>query len=331
MDVAQTRRPLKKDVEIAQMRQDYKDHNLSDQTKQSSVILSSIQALEEANVPYALIGGVAGKELGRPRITHDIDVFVRPEDAERALKALEISGFSTEKRDLTWLYKAWKEDTLVDIIFKSSGDIYFDDEVRSHVRRVPYQDRYINSISPEDFVVIKAAVHQEHIPHHWHDALAVLTEGNIDWGYLLKRARFSPRRVLSLLIYAQSNDIAVPFEAIQGLYKKLYDTHIDSPVEADHPYRKTIRETYKKVPPKESVIYTKARIIEALNTDERIADHDIKITVTQTSIDARGEVFTPEQKNAVREVVEKISPERQLNDYISIRTYPGPETSEVIH
>ncbi len=322
------RKPLKKEVEIEQMRRDFKDHNEADQSKQSGVILESIEALEEAGISYALIGGVAGKELGRPRITHDIDLFVRPDDADNALRALEINGFTTEKRDMTWLYKAWKEDILVDIIFKSSGDIYFDDEVRAHVQRLPYKGRFLNAISPEDFIVIKAAVHQEHIPHHWHDALAVLTEGNIDWAYLLKRARFSPRRVLSLLIYAQSNDIGVPSEAIQGLYKALYDTHIGAPKKAHHPYRE-IADAPSSA--KDSIIYTKAKIIEALNTDERIADHDIKVTVTHTSVDARGEVFTREQKEAIREVVEKISPDKKLNDYINVRTYPGPESSEVIH
>jgi len=324
----QSHKPIRREVEIAQMRRDYKDHNLSDQSKQGAVILSSIEALEKNSIPYALIGGVAGKELGRPRITHDIDLFVCPDDADEALKVLESSGFTTEKRDITWLYKAWKDDTLVDIIFKSSGDIYFDDEVRSHVRRLPYQGRFVNSISPEDFIVIKAAVHQEHIPHHWHDALAVLTEDNLDWSYLLKRARFSPRRVLSLLVYAQSNDIAVPHEAIQALYKKLYETHIDSPKNVNHPYRE---ESFSRQTTRDSIVYTKAKIIEALNTDERIADHDIKVTVTQTSIDARGEVFTPDQKKAVREVLMKLAPDKELNDYIHIRTYPGPETSEVIH
>src|SRR5690606_20282195 len=108
-------------------------------------------------------------------------------------------------------------DILVDIIFKSSGDIYFDEEVQAHVRRMNYLGSYVNAISPEDFLVIKAAAHQEHNPHHWHDALAVLKQGNLDWEYLLRRAKNAPRRVLALLIYGQSNDIAVPNDVIKKL------------------------------------------------------------------------------------------------------------------
>jgi hypothetical protein len=38
------------------------------------------------------------------------------------------------------------------------------------------------------------------------------------WEYLLRRARRSgPRRVLSLMLYAESNDLAVPAEAVESL------------------------------------------------------------------------------------------------------------------
>lgn len=302
---------------------------MSDPDDQRDTLLSAVETLENNNIPYAIIGGIAGKELGRPRVTHDIDLFVKPDDAIAALNALGDAGFTTEKRDSTWLFKAWKNEILVDIIFKSAGDIYFDQEMQKHVRRVPFQEREINSISPEDFIVIKAAVHQEHIPHHWHDALAVLTEGNLDWRYLLKRSRHSPRRVLSLLIYAQSNDIAVPIDAIQELYRKVFEPGTDTPLDVHHPYRKVEVPQYSSCA-KDSIIYTKGKIMEALNTDERIADHDIKIIVTESSVDAHGEVYTPEQKKAIRDVVKNISPEKELRDNIVIRALPGPEASEVI-
>lgn len=324
------KKPLSRKQEVEQMRKDYQDHNLSDPVSQRNVLLSTIQTLEKEGIPYALIGGIAGKELGRPRVTHDIDIFVRPDDADRALAALEDKGFKTEKRDPAWLYKAWNDGILVDIIFKSSGDIYFDEEIRRHVRRVPFHGHHINSISPEDFVVIKAAVHQEHIPHHWHDALAVLTEGDLDWRYLLTRARHSPRRVLALLIYAQSNDIAVPADVVQNLYRKVFESSAEQKKPVHYPYREGEKETRPERTPKDSVLYAKGKIMEALNTDERIADHDIKIVVTETSVDARGEVFTHEQKRAVREVLRKMSPNKELRDFVHVRELPGPEESEVI-
>src|SRR5690606_38452862 len=113
-----------------------------------------VQVLDDSKIPYALMGGLAVKSLGRPRITHDIDFFVCPEDAPKILDILKESGFKTQKRDPHWLFKAWKKDILIDIIFKSSGDIYFDEDVRAHVRKIFYKDHYVNTISPEDILVI---------------------------------------------------------------------------------------------------------------------------------------------------------------------------------
>jgi hypothetical protein len=78
-------------------------------------------------------------------------------------------------------------------------------------------------ISPEDLLVIKAVAASEHSPHHWFDALAVIARCEIDWEYVVSRARTAgPRRVLSLLLYAESNDQAIPIEPIRDLLGQLY-------------------------------------------------------------------------------------------------------------
>ena len=51
------------------------------------VLDEMVSALDQRGVPYALIGGIAATALGCHRFTHDIDVFVKPEDAEMALDA----------------------------------------------------------------------------------------------------------------------------------------------------------------------------------------------------------------------------------------------------
>lgn len=317
--------------EKEQSERDFHDHNLTELSSLNKILFTTIQAIEESEIPYALIGGVAVKSLGRPRVTHDIDLFVRPDDAERVLEVLEKKGFTSQKRDPYWLFKAWRDEILVDVIFKSSGDIYFDEELRSHVRRVPYLDHYLNAISPEDFIVIKAAAHQEHNPHHWHDALAVLKQGNIDWEYLLKRARHAPRRILALLIYGQSNDIAVPNEVIQKLYRGLFEAPTYLPETIVHPYRHDI--THMNATSEdggESPIYIKGRIMEALTTDERIAEHDIKVVVSNKSVVAKGEVFTDEQKDAVDEVLKEIAPLYECKNLVNVRILRPPEGSEAI-
>ena len=187
------------------------------------VLGETIEALERSDVPYAFIGGVASATFGRPRWTHDVDLFVRPDQAEPALDALDAAGFVTQKTDHFWLYKGLKEGVLVDVIFRSTGDMYFDEEMldRSVVR--DFKGHKLRVISPEDLIVIKAVVHDEKTPRHWYDALGIIAQADLDWDYLVHRARRATRRVLSLLLYAQSNDLAVPESAVRRLLDMIYE------------------------------------------------------------------------------------------------------------
>ncbi len=330
VDTMRPRHVLSREQEMENCERDYHDHNLTELQDIHDVLQEAVANVEASGIPYAIIGGLAVKNFGRPRVTHDIDFFVRPDDAELVLKTLEAKGFSTQLRDPYWLYKAWKKDILVDIIFKSSGDIYFDEEVRSHVRRVPYNDMMINAISPEDFIVIKAAAHQEHNPHHWHDALAVLKQGGLDWDYLLARAKHAPRRVLALLIYGQSNDLAIPNEIIQKLYRSLYEAPAYHQQTIFFPYRQKKELSETRGDQKEHYIYTKGRIMDALTMDERIAEHDIKVIVTDSSVIAKGEVFTREQKEAVDDVLAKCAPSHEIKNQVNVRVLTAPDECEDI-
>ncbi|HLK45463.1 MAG TPA: hypothetical protein VKT18_05720, partial [Acidimicrobiales bacterium] len=101
--------------------------------------------------------------------------------------------------------------------------IYLDDEMLARARCEPFHGRYVRVIPPEDLVVIKAIVHAEHMPRHWHDALSIVATEELDWEYLLRRARRGVRRVLALLLYAQSNDLPVPWWTVERLYELLRD------------------------------------------------------------------------------------------------------------
>lgn len=180
------------------------------------------QALEDSGVPYGLIGGIASTGLGRPRWTHDIDVFVRPEDAERALEALGRAGFHTERTDPRWIFKAFKHDVMVDVIFRSTGGFYFDDEMLQRTVTGHFRGHRVRFVAPEDLIVIKAVVHDEATPRHWHDALGILAATDLDWDYLLHRSRRAPRRMLSLLLYAHSLDMSVPNHVIRRLFEETY-------------------------------------------------------------------------------------------------------------
>ena len=78
-------------------------------------------ALRDAGVPFMVGGGVAAWARGGPESIHDLDLVVKPADAERALEILEQAGLRTERPPEGWLLKAWDGDVLVDLIFKPQG------------------------------------------------------------------------------------------------------------------------------------------------------------------------------------------------------------------
>lgn len=187
-----------------------------------SVLDDVVRALEDEDVPYLAIGGLATATYGRPRPTKDIDVFVKPEDAERSLKALEQAGFSTEEPKEDWLLKAYKDDVLVDVIFRIHNSIYLDDDMIAKGRRHQLKGTTIKVVPAEDFIVMQACTHSEDTPHYWYNALTVIANSEIDWDYVIRRSSHGPRRVLSLLLYAQSNDLAVPDQVIRRIYDQIH-------------------------------------------------------------------------------------------------------------
>src|SRR3954463_1497451 len=155
----------------------------------------TVAALDAGEVPYLLMGGIASTCMGRDRWTHDIDLFVKPGDAHAVLESLAAAGFETEETFPDWLFKAAKHDQLVDIIFRSAGDIVVDEEMLARAPTFEFMDRRGRTIPPEDLIVIKAGGHAEHMPRHWHDALGFLaTACDIDWESLIRRARRGARR-----------------------------------------------------------------------------------------------------------------------------------------
>jgi hypothetical protein len=179
----------------------------------------AIAAMRGADVRFLIIGGIASAVMGRDRGTRDVDLFVRPEDARRALSALEAGGFETKIAFPHWLYKGFKRDVLVDVIFRSSKDVLLDDEMLRRAQQREFRGRILPIAPPEDLMIMKAVAADEDTPRYWYDALGIIAHADgLDWDYLVRRARqHGVRRILSLLIYAQSNDLVVPMAPIAEL------------------------------------------------------------------------------------------------------------------
>ena len=192
-------------------------------TELRAAVEDCVGVLRDDGIPFLFVGGIAAGLLGRGRYTGDIDLFVRPEDSRRTLQSLERAGFETSELNPHWIFKGIRGSVLVDVLFTLKGDIRLDDEMleRAPVRTFLGVD--IPLLPPEDLIIVKAIVFDEETPRHWYDALGMIAGGPLDWDYLVRRARKSPGRLLSLLTFARSNDLLVPRSAVERLYRMVID------------------------------------------------------------------------------------------------------------
>jgi hypothetical protein len=77
--------------------------------------------LKEGGVPFALTGGYAVWARGGPESVHDVDFLVAAEDAERAAEVLEAGGVEVVHPPEDWLFKAYSDGAMVDLIHRHSG------------------------------------------------------------------------------------------------------------------------------------------------------------------------------------------------------------------
>ena len=183
------------------------------------VLDEALGALGETRIPFLLIGGIGSAVYGRDQGTRDIDVFVRPEAARKVLEVLGARGFDTKEVAERWLSKAIKHGVLVDVIFRSSRDILLGDDMLARARVMPFRGRMVPIAPPEDLIVMKACAMSEDTSRYWYDAVSIIAHTELDWDYLVARAReHGARRLLSLLLFATSLDIVVPSDPIETLH-----------------------------------------------------------------------------------------------------------------
>jgi hypothetical protein len=148
-------------------------------------------ALNDADVPYMLGGGLAVWARGGPATTNDLDLMVRPADAERALEIFEQQGMETERPPEGWLYKAWDDGVLIDVIFRQNGepvdDGLFERAEELEVNAVP-----MNVMSVEDVMVSRLKALDEHeLDYERPLEFARALREQIDWRSVRERTRDS--------------------------------------------------------------------------------------------------------------------------------------------
>jgi putative nucleotidyltransferase-like protein len=187
----------------------------------TDVLLRTANALEGADVSYVVFGSIATRALARDRPLEngeDIDILVRPPDVSRALEALEKAEFLVIEEDPAWIHKAKRAGVTVDVIFRAGGGVHLDQDMIERSIQTTVNGVTVPLIPAEDLAVIKAVLHDEQRTFDWYDALAIVSRGEVDWEYLVRRAcSHGARRILALLLYAESEGASVPRSAIEEL------------------------------------------------------------------------------------------------------------------
>ncbi len=150
----------------------------------------SMEVLREAEVPF-LLGGAYAFCLytGIARHTKDFDLFVRPDDIDRALTAFRQAGYRAEKTFPHSLGKAFGSEDTIDIIFRAGNGLCTVDELwfeRAAVKDVFGMETGL--CPPEEMLWMKAYV-MERERFDGADVAHLLLHcaAEMDWDRLLRR------------------------------------------------------------------------------------------------------------------------------------------------
>jgi hypothetical protein len=149
-------------------------------------------ALRDAGVPFLLGGSLASWARGGPETRHDLDLMVKPEDAERALEVLTGIGMKPERPPEGWLFKAWDGDVLVDVIFAPKG-LEMTDEVLERGEELEVLAIRIPVMSLEDMLATKLLALDEHsLDYSPLVQIVRALREQIDWEAVRSRTAGSP-------------------------------------------------------------------------------------------------------------------------------------------
>ena len=152
----------------------------------------AVAALREADVPFLLGGSLASWARGGPESRHDLDLIVKPEDAERALEVLANAGMRPERPPEEWLFKAWDGEVLIDLIFEPRG-LEVTDEVIARGDELHVLGITIPVMAIEDVLTTKLLAINEHkVDYSSILEIARALREQIDWRELRRRTAGSP-------------------------------------------------------------------------------------------------------------------------------------------
>jgi hypothetical protein len=152
----------------------------------------SASALKEAEVPFMLGGSLAVFARGGPESCSDLDLVVKPDDAERALAVLVDIGLRRDDPAEDWLVKAWDGDVLVDLIFAPLG-LRVDDQMIESADRISVFSIEMPVMPLEDVFATKLMSMNDHyIDYAGLLKLVRAVREQVDWDEVRARTSGSP-------------------------------------------------------------------------------------------------------------------------------------------
>jgi len=149
-------------------------------------------ALRDAEVPFLLGGSLASWARGGPPTRHDLDLIIKPQDAERALETLAQAGMRPERPPEEWLLKAYDGDTLVDLIYCPKG-LPVDDELIGRGEELSVLGMDIRVMALEDVMATKLMALTEHsLRYESLLQIARALREQIDWPHVRAATASSP-------------------------------------------------------------------------------------------------------------------------------------------
>lgn len=175
-------------------------------------LCTSFTTLDRDGIDVLLIGGIALAYhlTGEPKVDHDVDLFIKETDIDRAMGSLEQAGFEVVLTHPTWLFKARLGGATVDVLWVLGRVLRFDDEMLVRSIDMDVGGCRTKIVSREDMAIGQAGAARAKVPDLWFQAVDLLRGGGLDWEYLATRGASAPSRYAALLHFARSEGIDVP-------------------------------------------------------------------------------------------------------------------------
>ncbi len=257
-----------------------------------------VNTLLEAEIPCAVAGGCAVYARGGPASDHDVDIFVKPADVERARQALARAGLRLVDPPEDWLTKAYDGDTLVDLIFRPNYRTVTD-EILSRATWMRIGPAAAPVVAGTDLMVDKLMVldpHRLDFTGLMHIARALREQ--VDWPRVREETAVSP--------YAR---------AFLGLLDDLGITDKGGIV-IDDPSGEVLPQ------------YLVANLRRAFAEDPRTAELGVHVTIRGDVVVLDGEVGSEQRRRHLEEVVHEHAPKLRVHNDVRVSSPTAPVDHE---